>query len=69
MKDWTKLSDALRTAIRYGAVPVSQDVLSRADIPSRRFYVAVLPAAPFSSDPLPGRKAKRTEKTVVYGIY
>ena len=68
-KDWTKLSDALRTAIRYGAVPVSQDVLSRADIPTRRFYVAVLPAAPFSSDPLPGRKAKRTEKTVVYGIY
>lgn len=62
-------SGSLRVALRYGAVPLRQDVLSRPELASRRFYVAVLPAAPFEPDPLPGRKAKRSGKTVVYGTY
>ena len=68
-KSWTKHRDNLRTALAYGSVPLKLDVLSRPDPAARRFYVAVLPASPFEPDPLPGRKAKRTEKTIVYGIY
>ena len=59
----------LREALRLGSVPLRQDILSRPETASRRFYVAVLPATPFEPDPLPGRKKKTSEKTVVYGVY
>lgn len=59
----------LRTALSYGSVPLKLDVLSRPDLASRRFYVAVLPASPFESNPLPGRKSKKNERTIVYGVY
>lgn len=59
----------LREALAHGDVPLKLDALVRPETPARRFYVAVLPAAPFTPDPLPGRKAKRDEKTVVYGVY
>ena len=68
-KSWTKHRDELRTALAYGSVPLKLDVLSRPDPATRRFYVAVLPASPFEPDPLPGRKTKKTEKTIVYGLY
>lgn len=68
-KSWTKHRDNLRTALAYGSVPLKLDVLSRPDPAARRFYVAVLPASPFESNPLPGRKSKKNERTVVYGVY
>ena len=64
----TRLS-RLRTALSYGSVPLKLDVLSRPDPAARRFYVAVLPASPFEPDPLPGRKSKKNERTIVYGVY
>ena len=45
------------------------DVLSRPVPPPRRFYVAVLPSSPFEPDPLAGRKARRDDRTIVYGVY
>ena len=68
-KAFAKRSDDLRTALRLGSVPLRLDVLSRPAPPPRRFYVAVLPASPFEPDPLAGRKARRDERTIVYGVY
>jgi len=68
-KSWTKHRDNLRTALAYGSVPLKLDVLSRPDPAARRFYVAVIPASPFESNPLPERKSKKNERTVVYGVY
>ena len=59
----------LLDALRYGNGDLPADAFTRPELPSRRFYVAVLPAAPFEPDPLPGRSAKRSAKTVVYGVY
>ena len=66
-KAFAARSDDLRHALRYGSVPLQLDVLSRPAPPPRRFYVAVLPAAPFDPDPLP--KSKKELKTIVYGVY
>lgn len=59
----------LLDALRYGNGDLSADAFTRPELPARRFYVAVLPAAPFEPDPLPGRTAKRAGKTIVYGVY
>ena len=59
----------LLDALRYGNGDLSADSFTRPELPSRRFYVAVLPAAPFEPDPLPGRTAKRSGQTIVYGVY
>lgn len=59
----------LLDALRYGNGDLPADAFTRPELPSRRFYVAVLPAAPFEPDPLPGRTARRSGKTVVYGVY
>ena len=66
-KAFASQSGELRTALRYGAVPLQLDVLSRPVPPPRRTYIAILPAAPFDPDPLP--RSKKEMKTIVYGVY
>ena len=66
------LTAHLSTALGFvGGLPLDPDGLVRAGVPDRRFYVAVLSGerSPFEPDPLPGRRARRSAMTVVYGVY
>ena len=66
------LASHLSTALGFvGELPLDADGLVRAAAPDRRFYVAVLSGerSPFEPDPLPGRRARRTARTIGYGVY